>query len=155
MGLTSAIPWYLEGFAKRSQIKMSFEVAPDLKRLPRPVELALFRVLQESLTNVHRHSESETAQIRLFEERGSVVLEIEDEGKGFPPAMLDVSSEDLPSAFGVGLRGMNERVRELGGTLELKPTKKGAVVRAVVPRTRVQSEIEQQNITAEERTSAA
>lgn len=156
MGLNSAIPWYLEGFASRSHIKMSFEVAPDLERLPRPVELALFRVLQESLTNVHRHSESATAQVRLFENGGSVVLEIEDEGKGFPPAMLDVNNnDDLPSAFGVGLRGMNERMRELGGSLELKPAKHGAMVRAVVPRKQAESETEQPNTTAEERTSAA
>jgi len=155
MGLSSAIQWYLEGFSSRSQIKISFEVVPDLDRLPRQAELALFRVLQESLTNVHRHSESETAQVRLFEENGSVVLEIEDQGKGFPPAMLDVKSDDLPSAFGVGLRGMNERMRELDGTLELKPTKKGAIVRAVVPRKQAQSETDQQSSTAEERTSAA
>ena len=82
-------------------------------------------------------------------------LEIEDEGKGFPPAMLDVNSDDLPSAFGVGLRGMNERMRELGGSLELKPTKQGAIVRAIVPRKQTHPEIEQQNTTAEERSSAA
>jgi len=133
-GLNSAITWYLEGFASRSQIEISFDVQPDLARLARPAELALFRVLQESLTNVHRHSGSKTAQIRLFEEDGFVVLEIEDEGKGFPAEMLGA---DLPTSFGVGLRGMNERLRDLGGTIDLKPAhKKGAVVRAAVPRDR-------------------
>ena len=134
LGLNSAISWYLEGFASRSEMKITFDAAPELERLERPVELALFRVLQESLTNVHRHSESPTAHIRLFEENGSAVLEIEDEGKGFPAAMLDLNQDDLASSFGVGLRGMNERLRDLGGTIELKPAKeRGALVRAVVP----------------------
>ena len=105
------------------------------------MELALFRVLQESLTNVHRHSESPTAQIRLFEENGSAVLEIEDEGKGFPGTMLDLDSDDSASSFGVGLRGMNERLGDLGGRIELKPGKKrGAIVRAVVPYKQAQLE---------------
>ncbi len=136
LGLNSAIPWYLEGFSERSEIKIAFEAQPDFERLPLPAELALFRVLQESLTNVHRHSGSGIARIRLFEENGLVVLEVADEGKGFPAAMLDLNDDDVPSTFGVGLRGMNERLRDLGGMIELKPgrNKKGAIVRAVVPR---------------------
>lgn len=135
MGLKSAIQWYLDGFSNRSNIKISFEVPSDFGRLPRPAELAMFRVLQESLTNVHRHSGSEIARIRLFEENGSVVLEVEDEGKGLPAAMLDLDEDDAPSSFGVGLRGMNERLRDLGGKIELKRgrDRKGAIVRAVVP----------------------
>ena len=76
------------------------------------------------------------ARIRLFEENGLVVLEVADEGKGFPAAMLDLNDDDVPSTFGVGLRGMNERLRDLGGTIELNPghNKRGAIVRAVVPR---------------------
>lgn len=156
MGLNSAISWYLDGFASRSQIKITFDVAPDLKRLPRPVELALFRVLQESLTNVHRHSESPAAHIRLFEEKGSAVLEIEDEGKGFPQAMLDLNSDDLASSFGVGLRGMNERLRALGGMIELKPAKRqGAIVRAVVPGKEEQPVVEDQGSAAQKQDSAA
>jgi PAS domain S-box-containing protein len=136
LGLNSAIPWYLEGFSKRSEIKISFETQPDFARLPRAAELALFRVLQECLTNVHRHSGSKIAKIRLFEEDGLVVLEVADEGKGFPAAMLDLNDDDVPSTFGVGLRGMNERLRDLGGMVELKSghNKKGAIVRATVPR---------------------
>jgi len=135
LGLKSAIQWYLDGFSNRSNIKISFEVQPDFGRLPRPAELAMFRVLQESLTNVHRHSGSEIARIRLFEENGSVILEVEDEGKGLPAAMLDLNEDDVPSSFGVGLRGMNERLRDLGGMIELKRgrDRKGAIVRAVVP----------------------
>jgi signal transduction histidine kinase len=136
LGLNSAISWYLEGFSDRSEVKITFEAQPDFERLPLPAELALFRVLQESLTNVHRHSGSRIAKIRLFEENGLVVLEVADEGKGFPAAMLDRNDDDVPSTFGVGLRGMNERLRDLGGTIELKPghNKRGAIVRAVVPR---------------------
>lgn len=152
LGLNSAIPWYLEGFSKRSEIKISFETQPDFGRLALPVELALFRVLQESLTNVHRHSGSESANIRLFEEDGLVVLEIADDGKGFPAAMLDLNDDDVPSTFGVGLRGMNERLRDLGGMIELKSghNNKGAIVRAMVPRDQSTSES-----SAEKRTSAA
>jgi PAS domain S-box-containing protein len=156
LGLNSAIPWYLEGFSTRSHIDISFDVQPDLGRLARPAELALFRVLQESLTNVHRHSGSEKARIRLFEENGLVVLEIEDEGKGFPAAMLDLNSDDLPSAFGVGLRGMNERLRDLGGMIELKRgRKKGGIVRAVVPRHDHPAAIETLAPSAEKQDTAA
>jgi signal transduction histidine kinase len=153
LGLNSAIPWYLEGFSERSQIKTTFEVDSNLPRLPRAAELALFRVLQESLTNVHRHSESETATVRLFEENGVVVLEIEDEGKGFPKGVLELNDDDMPSSFGVGLRGTNERMRELGGMIELRVANKGAIVRAVVPRD--QSAIEGREPSGEKRDSAA
>jgi PAS domain S-box-containing protein len=156
LGLNSAISWYLDGFASRSEIKITFDAAPELKRLERPVELALFRVLQESLTNVHRHSESPTAHIRLFEENGSAVLEVEDEGKGFPEAMLDLDRDELASSFGVGLRGMSERLRDLGGTIELKPAKKqGAIVRAAVPHKQEQPAVENSEITCKQHENAA
>src|SRR5256714_1004611 len=100
LGLSSAISWYLDGFSSRSNIKITFDVPPDLKRLPRLAEVALFRVLQESLTNVHRHSQSATAHVRLFEENGWAVLEIEDQGKGFPAAIFDVDNGESPSTFG-------------------------------------------------------
>jgi signal transduction histidine kinase len=120
------------------------------------VELVLFRVLQESLTNVHRHSESPTAHIRLFEENGSAVLEIEDQGKGFPAALLDLDRDDLASSFGVGLRGMNERLRDLGGTIELRPAKKrGAIVRAVVPVKQQQPALDSLELSTKENDSAA
>jgi PAS domain S-box-containing protein len=156
LGLNSAISWYLEGFASRSEIKITFDAAPELKRLERPVELALFRVLQESLTNVHRHSESPTAHIRLFEENGSAVLEVEDAGKGFPRALLDLDREELASSFGVGLRGMNERLRDLGGTIEFRPAKKrGTIVRAVVPQKQERPTLEDPKTPSEKRETAA
>jgi len=133
MGLKSAIPWYLDGFSARSGIKTTLEVASDFTRLPREAELALFRVFQESLTNVHRHSGSPTAEVRLFSKGGMGVLEVRDRGKGLPPGLLEESSQDWMGQLGVGLRGMNERMRQLGGTLELTSTKEGTTVRAMVP----------------------
>jgi PAS domain S-box-containing protein len=133
MGLKSAIPWYLDGFTKRSNIQTTFEVDPDFSRLSREVELALFRVLQESLTNVHRHSGSSTASIRLSMKDGMAVLEIKDEGKGIPSQLLEESGEDWLGSLGVGLRGMHERMRQLRGKLEISSTEKGTVVTANVP----------------------
>jgi PAS domain S-box-containing protein len=133
MGLQSAIRWYLEGFTARSGISTTFEVDSDFDRLERDVELALFRVLQESLTNVHRHSGSQTAHIRLSAKNGAVTLEVTDTGKGLPSELLEQSGQDWMGALGVGLRGMNERMRQLGGWLEVVSTETGATVSAMVP----------------------
>jgi PAS domain S-box-containing protein len=133
MGLRSAIPWYLDGFSERSGIKTTFEVQGDVGRLPRDSELALFRVLQESLTNVHRHSGSKTAHIRLLTKEGMGILEVEDEGKGIPSDLMEQSGQDWMGALGVGLRGMNERMTQLGGKLEVVSKDGGTVVRACVP----------------------
>jgi PAS domain S-box-containing protein len=133
MGLESAIRWYVDGFSARSGINTTFEVANELGRLRRDVELALFRVLQESLTNVHRHSGSQTAHIRLLASKGMVTLEVTDTGKGIPSGLLEQSGQDWTGALGVGLRGMNERMRQLGGSLEVVSTEKGTAVSATVP----------------------
>lgn len=135
MGLKSAIPWYLDGFSARSGIKTTFTVESSFRRLSRDAELALFRVLQESLTNVHRHSGSKTADIRLamFEEAGA--LEIEDQGKGFSQQLMEQAGEDWMGALGVGVRGMNERLRQLGGKLEIVPKESGTLVKATIPMT--------------------
>ena len=133
LGLKSAIPWYLDGFSARSGIKAAFTADPHLARLPRDRELALFRVLQESLTNVHRHSGSKTVEVRLLMKDGMDILEIEDKGKGLSPQLLAQSGQDWTSALGVGVRGMNERMRQLGGTLELLSSEGGTTVRAKMP----------------------
>jgi signal transduction histidine kinase len=133
MGLKSAIPWYLDGFSARSGIKTTFEVQTDFSRFSRDSELALFRVLQESLTNVHRHSGSPTAHVRLLMREGMAVLEIEDRGKGISPQLLEQSGQDWMGAPGVGVRGMNERMRQLGGRLELVSKESGTTVRGIVP----------------------
>jgi PAS domain S-box-containing protein len=132
MGLKSAMGWYLEGFTKRSGIKTSFEISPDFRRLPAEVELALFRILQESLANVHRHSGSPTANIRL-QVNGSVILEINDHGKGAQLRDFEKPDQDWTGALGVGVRGMSERMRQVGGKLELSSTAEGTTVTATVP----------------------
>src|SRR5690348_18484297 len=91
-------------------------------------ELALFRVFQESLTNVHRHSQSKTVHIRLTTEDGRVVLEVKDQGKGMPSRRLPSDSN-----LGVGIRGMHERVKQLNGKLEITSSSEGTTVRASVP----------------------
>jgi signal transduction histidine kinase len=133
MGLRSAILWYLDGFMKRSGIQTDFEVSPELQRLSPDIEIAVFRVLQESLTNVHRHSGSSTARVRLWIEDGVVVLEVSDVGRGMKLQDGGAFGKSGAATIGVGLRGMNERIRELGGTLDLSSSDKGTTVTAAVP----------------------
>lgn len=133
VGLISAIPWYLDGFSTRSRIKTTFEVQTEFGRLPRESELALFRVLQESLTNVHRHSGSATAHVRLLVKDGMAILEIEDRGKGIYPDLLAELSQEWMGGLGIGVRGMNERMRQLGGRLDLISNENGTTVIAKVP----------------------
>lgn len=131
-GLQSAIQWYLDGFTARSGLKTTLELDTTLGRFPRDIELALFRVLQEALTNVHRHSGSKVVHVRLSRKGDSVVLEIQDKGRGIPAELLD-DSADWVGAVGVGLRGMKERMHQLGGTLELASSQKGTTLTAVAP----------------------
>ncbi len=133
MGLRSAIPWYIDGFSKRSGIQVTCDIDRNVGRLPRDAELAVFRILQESLTNVHRHSESPTANVRLGLEDGTIYLEVSDQGKGISPATLEPGS-DSSNALGVGLRGMLERMHQLGGSMELSSNGRGTTVRASMPR---------------------
>jgi PAS domain S-box-containing protein len=133
VGLRSAIPWYLDGFSKRSGIKTSFEITPEFKRLARDTELVLFRVLQEGLTNVQRHSGSETADVRLLQNNETVVLELSDGGKGMTATELAGYGPDWTGSPGVGLRGMSERLRQIGGSLEIDSDSTGTRMRATVP----------------------
>ncbi|HET9401355.1 MAG TPA: PAS domain S-box protein [Candidatus Acidoferrales bacterium] len=134
LGLKSAVPWYLEGFSKRSGIETSFQIEPPtMERFSRDVELAIFRVLQESLTNVHRHSGSTTASIRLETKNGDVILEVRDSGKGVPKAVLENATNAI-GTHGVGFRGMKERLIQLGGKLEIESGDEGTTVRATVPK---------------------
>jgi PAS domain S-box-containing protein len=132
MGLQTAIEWHVDGFIKRSGIQVDYDIQEDMGRLPRDIEVALFRIFQESLTNIHRHSGSPTAQVRLWLQGGNVILEVQDQGKGAPAGVLESSSESL-GTLGVGLRGMNERVRQLGGELKLSSSDKGMTVHATIP----------------------
>ena len=131
-GLASAAQWYLDGFAARSHIAIQFDKDSDFPRLSRDVELALFRILQEALTNVHRHSGGRTARVRLSIADTSAVLEVADDGRGMAPELLDQVSNER--ALGIGLRGMTERMLQLGGRLEIESTPhQGTTVTAIAP----------------------
>jgi two-component system NarL family sensor kinase len=128
MGLSAAVRWYAEGFAARSAIQVQVEVPQDLHRFGNDIEIALFRVLQESLTNVHRHSGSKLARVAVGADSRRVWLEVRDHGKGLP-------QKDGRLAFrpGVGTSGMQERIEELRGSLEFSSDQTGTVVKAVIP----------------------
>lgn len=130
-GLASAARWYITGFAERSGIKVNLDMPTDFARLPLPVETALFRVLQESLTNIHRHSQSQAADIRLAISDGHVNLAIRDYGKGIPEHVLQRFRQS--GTTGVGLAGMRERIYELGGQLEIRAETQGTTVSATIP----------------------
>ncbi len=131
IGLLSALKWYIDGFSERSKIRVTSDIPSDLGRLPRDVELSLFRIVQECLTNIHRHSGSLTAFVRLTRSRQGVTLEVKDEGRGFSPnGESIVSGSEAP---GVGLRGMRERVRQLGGQFEITSNGTGTLVFARLP----------------------
>lgn len=132
LGLKSAIAWYLDGFSQRSETSTKFEVSPDFGRLAPDAELAMFRVLQESLTNVHRHSTSRTAEVHLSVRGRMACLEVIDHGVGISPEVLRNGGNT--GVFGVGLRGMEERVRQLGGKLEISSTTAGTTIIATIPR---------------------
>jgi len=131
VGLESATRWYADGFAKRCALKVSLHLDPISNRLPKEVELALFRVLQESLTNVHRHASAKSIEIVLTCADGQVVLCVIDDGKGISPEVVTRFRSGLAS--GVGLAGMRERLAELDGTLEVERRSRGTVVRATIP----------------------
>ena len=129
-GLPSSLRWYVQGFAARSNVEVELKVSDDLGRLPMELEITLFRVVQESLTNVHRHSGSSSASIRLWRAGPEVVLEVEDRGIGVPRDKLAWVKTQMPAAVGVGIAGMRERLSQLGGTLEIESSPRGTLVRA-------------------------
>jgi signal transduction histidine kinase len=131
-GLLSAVRWYAEGFAKRSGIQVVVDLG-EVGRLPRPIETALFRVVQESLTNVHRHAPTATASIRLTVTADAVALEIHDQGHGRRDPQTHQTGMFLPQTLGVGIQGMRERIRQLGGTFDVEFTNEGTTVCVGVP----------------------
>jgi two-component system NarL family sensor kinase len=139
-GLGSAVRWYAEGFQKRSAIQVSVQTAPELPRLPADVEMALFRVVQESLTNVHRYSGSPDAEIRITSSDEQVRLEIADHGKGIQAAVRRAPEQGVAS-LGVGIPGMRERLRQLGGQLQVDFGRNGTRVIATVPIKKAESEV--------------
>jgi PAS domain S-box-containing protein len=132
VGLASALRWYVDGFSERSKIQVELDLPPDFGRLPGELELVIFRVVQESLTNVHRHSGSSSAKIRLARSEQAVEFQISDRGKGIPTGRL---GEMTAAKIGVGVRGMEERVRQFQGTLQITSSPDGTNVAAKIPLT--------------------
>jgi PAS domain S-box-containing protein len=132
VGLLPAVRWYATGFAQRSGIDVQLDLPQSLRRLPSELEIAVFRVIQESLTNVHRHSGSTTAAIRLEVDSGRIQLQVIDHGRGIPSQKLSFRSEN--DTIGVGILGMRERLRQLHGRMDITSTEgQGTNVRVIIP----------------------
>jgi PAS domain S-box-containing protein len=153
-GLPSAVQWYVEGFVKRSGIEAHLNVPVELPRLRSNMELALFRVLQESLTNVHRHSASSAVKVTIEVDAEHVTLRVKDNGSGIPESRLK-SLREINAEVGIGLAGMRERVRDLGGHLELDSDTTGTTVTAVMPLLLAGSESEKKDDISGHNVSAA
>jgi signal transduction histidine kinase len=131
LGFASAAQWYAEEFAKRSGTEVDVTVAPIVERLPKEIELALFRVLQEALTNVHRHAKARRVDVDVCCASSELILTVRDDGKGIPALVIQRFREGL--AAGIGLAGMRERLADLGGRLEVASTARGTTVTATLP----------------------
>jgi PAS domain S-box-containing protein len=129
-GLISAIRWYVDGFSERSKIKVDLDVPSNLDRLPNDTELAVFRIIQECLTNIHRHSGSDTAAINIQQDGERLMVRVQDNGKGIPP---EKQRQLIGSnRGGVGFGGIRERLRQLGGTLDIQSNGTGTVITAIL-----------------------
>jgi signal transduction histidine kinase len=131
VGLVSALTEYVEGFGERSNIRVTVDLQAKQERLPHEYEMCLFRIVQECLTNIHRHSGSGTAQVRLLRVAGEIHLEVADQGRGISPEIQERFFAG--KSTGVGLRGMRERVRQLGGALEIQSDGNGTSVFVMLP----------------------
>jgi len=131
-GLAPALRWYTAGFGQRSGIEVHVEVSPEFGRLPSEFELTLYRIVQEALTNIHRHSGSKTARICLERRPNEIVLTVADEGHGFPSAALGTAGPESADV-GVGIPGMQERARQLGGRLHIQSGSGGTTLTAILP----------------------
>jgi signal transduction histidine kinase len=126
MGLPSALQWYTEKFSNRSDVRVTLEIASDFGRLSREKEIAIFRIVQESLSNVAEHSESATATVRISRNASNVCVQVSDLGKG-------ISGDTSPTCSGVGINGMRERLRQLGGVLNVHSNARGTLITADLP----------------------
>jgi two-component system NarL family sensor kinase len=125
IGLTAALGWYVEGLEARSGLKITLDTPPDLKRVGSEMELLIFRLVQECLTNIYRHAGSKTATIRLAVEGRDVTLTVEDQGKGMSPEKL---AKAQSRGSGVGLQGMRERVRQVNGRMDVESSSAGTKI---------------------------
>jgi two-component system NarL family sensor kinase len=129
-GLAAALDWYVRGLAERSDLDIKLSIAEDVQRLPRDMELVMFRLVQECLTNIHRHSEGDSAEIRIAREGENVILEIQDDGKGIPPKRL---AEIQSQRTGGGIRGMRERTRQFDGKMNIDSSRSGTKISFNLP----------------------
>jgi PAS domain S-box-containing protein len=129
-GLRHAIDWYMEGLSERSDLKIDLDVSENFGRLPEDLELAIFRIVQEALTNIHRHSGSKTGTIRLSRDNGRVLLEIQDHGRGISVEKLAAIKAQRT---GVGIAGMRERVLHLKGEMDIQSNDGGALISVTLP----------------------
>jgi PAS domain S-box-containing protein len=141
VGLPSALSWFVQEFGERSKMSVQVEVDPSLGRMDREVETAIFRIVQECLTNIHRHSGGSTAVIRLSDEGDKLQLEVQDDGRGIPPEKQIALNSS--GRAGVGLRGMRERVGQFGGTLDIRSNHSGTTVMVTLPLIRPSDAAEQ------------
>jgi signal transduction histidine kinase len=128
--LKSALTEYVNGFSERSGIRVSLDFAAGIERLDRDYELSLFRIVQECLTNIHRHSGSKTACVRIVRDHGALVLTVQDQGRGLQAERL---SEIQSRGSGVGIRGMRERALQLSGTMSIESDSSGTRIHVVIP----------------------
>ena len=131
-GLVSALRWYIDGFMQRSDIQVTLDVPANLERYSPDMEITIFRIIQESLTNIHRHSGSKTANVRITHDSERVRLEITDEGKGIQTGE-NRSEASGPARPGVGILGMQERVRQFGGTFNFSSAASGSSTVVTLP----------------------
>jgi signal transduction histidine kinase len=129
-GLYSALSWYTQGLVERSGLQINLEISQQFGRLPRDMELVVFRLVQECLTNIHRHSGSKTASIRIAREPNQVTVEVQDQGTGMSPERL---AEIQSVGSGVGIRGMRERLRQFQGELKIESGSSGTRISVTIP----------------------
>jgi signal transduction histidine kinase len=129
-GLSEAIRWYIKGLMERSGLKIDLDIPGDFGRLPDDLEVAIFRIVQECITNIHRHSGSKTAAIRLSRNSENVFLEVQDSGTGIPGEKL---ASIRTHRSGVGITGMRERVRHLRGNLDIQSNSTGTKISVTLP----------------------
>jgi len=133
VGLDFALQWYVDGFKARSKINVDLNLSPQVGRLSRDFEMAVFRIVQECLTNIHRHSGSSIAKIQISRDANQVTLTVADQGRGMPSEILTAGTGKMPVMLGVGIRGMRERVTQLGGNMRIHSSDSGTVVEVVLP----------------------
>jgi signal transduction histidine kinase len=129
-GLAAALSWYIRGLSERSGLDIAFSISEEFGRLPREMELVVFRLVQECLTNIHRHSGSKRASIQIERELDRVLIEVRDQGKGIPEEKL---AQIRYGGAGVGIRGMRERLRQFKGEMILDSTGGGTAVVVTIP----------------------